>query len=160
MLFPSMFVLTRLCEQAEAAAVERKLNEGPTAEEDPSLLGLLSSVPRIIYASRTHSQIKHVIEELRRTPYHPQMCVLGSRDQLCIHEEASKLHGATLNSRCRALVSSQSCRYYRNAKCTCMHVRTSCCLLLASLLRSLFPFLTRCLGQPHCSGRECEWYCA
>ncbi|KAK6912095.1 DEAD2 [Dillenia turbinata] len=42
----------------------------------------------IVYTTRTHSQLCQVIQELKRTNYRPKMVVLGSRAQLCIHDEA------------------------------------------------------------------------
>lgn len=48
----------------------------------------LLGVPVVIYASRTHSQLSQAVQELKRTAYnHMKACVLGSRDQMCIHEE-------------------------------------------------------------------------
>ena len=38
--------------------------------------------PRIIYATRTHSQIAQVVKELKRSGYAPQVAVLGSRAQV------------------------------------------------------------------------------
>lgn len=47
--------------------------------------------PKIIYSSRTHSQLSQAISELKRTNYaHMKMAVIGSRDQLCTHPEVSK----------------------------------------------------------------------
>ena len=44
--------------------------------------------PRVIYASRTHSQLKQAMLELRKTSYgHLKIGLLGSRDQLCIHPQ-------------------------------------------------------------------------
>lgn len=51
--------------------------------------GERSFVPRIIYTSRTHSQLSQTIKELRNTAYAPKMCVLGSRDQLCINPKVN-----------------------------------------------------------------------
>lgn len=45
----------------------------------------------IIYATRTHSQLTQVVSELKSTAYRPNMTVLGSREQLCVHEKISKL---------------------------------------------------------------------
>ena len=47
---------------------------------------------RIIYASRTHSQLAQVIKELKSTVYAQQvtMAVLGSREQLCIHPKVAQ----------------------------------------------------------------------
>jgi len=41
--------------------------------------------PRIYYATRTHSQIRQVVAELKRSPYKPSMCILASRGHYCIH---------------------------------------------------------------------------
>lgn len=41
---------------------------------------------KILYASRTHSQLKQVVGELKKTVYKPNMVILGSRDQYCINE--------------------------------------------------------------------------
>uniref|UniRef100_A0A667WJ51 Regulator of telomere elongation helicase 1 n=1 Tax=Myripristis murdjan TaxID=586833 RepID=A0A667WJ51_9TELE len=49
-----------------------------------------TDVPKIIYASRTHSQLAQVITELKSTSYRPKTCVLGSRDQLCINPEVMR----------------------------------------------------------------------
>ncbi|CAN1836439.1 Regulator of telomere elongation helicase 1 homolog [Linum perenne] len=73
-----------------------------------------SSLPTIVYTSRTHSQLRQVIQELKRSSYRfeillsflmdrrrPKMVILGSREQLCIHEEVSKLHGKAQTNACR-----------------------------------------------------------
>lgn len=59
---------------------------------DPSTIGrALSGIPLVIYASRTHSQLSQAMQELKRTSYkHMKAVVLGSRDQLCIHEELAQ----------------------------------------------------------------------
>ena len=41
--------------------------------------------PKIIYCSRTHSQVEQMVASLKKTPYRPRMTVLGSRERLCIH---------------------------------------------------------------------------
>lgn len=49
------------------------------------------AAPKIIYASRTHSQISQAIQELKRSGYgHMKAAVIGSRDQLCINSEVLK----------------------------------------------------------------------
>jgi hypothetical protein len=42
-------------------------------------------MPRIIYTSRTHSQLAQVQKELMNTAYNPRSVVMGSRDHFCIH---------------------------------------------------------------------------
>ena len=91
-------------------------------------------LPRIIYASRTHSQLGQVVagvthdgvarlglaaavspaichlqvvRELRRTKYRPTVAILASREQLCIHPDVSKQRGAAQNRACQALVGAQ-----------------------------------------------------
>ena len=68
----------------------------------------------IIYASRTHSQLSQVISELRASGYTPKMTVMGSREQLCIHEKISKLKGAALNHACSASGTQRKCTYKNN----------------------------------------------
>ncbi|XP_005755891.1 regulator of telomere elongation helicase 1-like, partial [Pundamilia nyererei] len=46
-----------------------------------------TDVPKIIYATRTHSQLTQVINELKNTSYSPKVCVMGSREQLCINQD-------------------------------------------------------------------------
>ncbi|CAI0422813.1 unnamed protein product [Linum tenue] len=59
-----------------------------------------SSLPTIVYTSRTHSQLRQVIQE--------------SREQLCIHEEVRTLRGKAQSNACRFL-----CR--KSAKRQCAH---------------------------------------
>uniref|UniRef100_A0A670Z4W8 Regulator of telomere elongation helicase 1 n=1 Tax=Pseudonaja textilis TaxID=8673 RepID=A0A670Z4W8_PSETE len=74
-----------------------------------------TDVPKIIYASRTHSQLAQVIGELKNTAYRPKVCVLGSRDQLCIHPEVKKQENNHMQIHlCRMKVSSRSCHFYNN----------------------------------------------
>jgi len=75
-------------------------------------LGENSSV--IIYASRTHSQLTQVVKELKSTAYRPKITVLGSRDQLCIHERLTKLKGNALNQACSNLNTKRGCSYRNN----------------------------------------------
>ncbi|XP_006873443.1 PREDICTED: regulator of telomere elongation helicase 1 [Chrysochloris asiatica] len=74
-------------------------------------------IPKIIYASRTHSQLTQVISELRNTAYRPRVCVLGSREQLCIHPEVKKQESNHMQIHlCRRKVASRSCHYYNNVE--------------------------------------------
>ena len=58
------------------------------------------TAPLIIYASRTHSQLRQVVGELRRTAYRPRMIVLGSREHTCIHPGVRTLSGAAQRTAC------------------------------------------------------------
>lgn len=42
---------------------------------------------RIIYTSRTHAQLKQVIQELKKTGFDLKISILGSRDQTCINDD-------------------------------------------------------------------------
>ena len=64
-----------------------------------------SKVPRVYYATRTHSQIAQVVRELKRTPYRPAMVVLGSRDHYCIHKTV-RAGGRNINEECKSLLES------------------------------------------------------
>ncbi|XP_014606686.1 PREDICTED: regulator of telomere elongation helicase 1 homolog [Polistes canadensis] len=76
------------------------------------------AMPKIIYASRTHSQLSQAMKELKRTTYkHVQVSVLGSRDQLCIHPEVSKeTNSYNKVQMCQAKVKSKTCFYYCNVE--------------------------------------------
>ncbi|CAL1377958.1 unnamed protein product [Linum trigynum] len=80
----------------------------------PSSQSSGSSLPTIVYTSRTHSQLRQVIQELKTSSYRPKMVILGSREQLCIHEEVRTLRGKAQSNACRFL-----CR--KSAKRQCAH---------------------------------------
>lgn len=48
-------------------------------------MGEKKVVPKVIYCSRTHSQVAQMVASLKKTPYRPRMTILGSRDRLCIN---------------------------------------------------------------------------
>ncbi|XP_066443526.1 regulator of telomere elongation helicase 1 isoform X3 [Eleutherodactylus coqui] len=76
-----------------------------------------SDIPKIIYASRTHSQLTQVISELKQTTYRPKVSVLGSREQLCIHPDVRKQENNHVKVHmCRSKVSTRSCHYYNNVE--------------------------------------------
>lgn len=70
---------------------------------------------KVVYTSRTHSQLAQVAQELKRTEYrHLKGVSLGSRDQLCINEEVLKEatnSGEKVNL-CRAKVKAKQCSYH------------------------------------------------
>jgi regulator of telomere elongation helicase 1 len=74
--------------------------------------------PKIIYASRTHSQLTQVIKELKNTAYRPKTCILGARSQLCIHPTVSNARGEAQNQMCRQLVTSFGCEFHQNIEGT------------------------------------------
>lgn len=79
----------------------------------------VTSVPRIIYLTRTHSQIRQAVRELGRTAYgaSTKAVVLGSRQHLCVHPSVSRIQHATVqNVRCTQLAQHRRCSFYVNAE--------------------------------------------
>lgn len=57
-----------------------------------------------------------VVSELKNTVYRPKLSLLGSRDQLCVHEEVSQMKGPAKNHACSALASARRCKYHRGTE--------------------------------------------
>ncbi|KDO16373.1 hypothetical protein SPRG_21993, partial [Saprolegnia parasitica CBS 223.65] len=66
-------------------------------------------LPKIIYSSRTHTQLKQVVKELKQTAYKPKVAILGSREHLCVHPEISKMRGTQQNHSCRQAAKQMRC---------------------------------------------------
>ncbi|GBP43640.1 Regulator of telomere elongation helicase 1 homolog [Eumeta japonica] len=75
-------------------------------------------MPKIIYSSRTHSQLTQAMQELKRSSYrHVKAAVLGSRDQMCIHPEVSKeISNMNKVHMCQLKVKSRTCYFYTNVE--------------------------------------------
>ncbi|KAF3320976.1 regulator of telomere elongation helicase 1 [Carex littledalei] len=71
-----------------------------------------SGLPVIIYTSRTHSQLKQVIRELKTSNYRPKMAILGSREQMCIHDDVRLLRGKAQNHACQYMCKKRKCRHH------------------------------------------------
>lgn len=73
-------------------------------------------MPKIIYASRTHSQLTQAMQELKRSSYkHVKAVVLGSREQMCIHPEVSKeVNNMNKVHMCGLKVKTRTCHFYNN----------------------------------------------
>uniref|UniRef100_A0A8C2IFQ1 Regulator of telomere elongation helicase 1 n=1 Tax=Cyprinus carpio TaxID=7962 RepID=A0A8C2IFQ1_CYPCA len=94
---------------------DRAMSSWGTAATDGDTPTYYTDIPKIIYASRTHSQLTQVISELKNTSYRPKICVLGSREQLCINQEVMRHESNHIKVHmCRAKVSSRSCVFYNN----------------------------------------------
>jgi regulator of telomere elongation helicase 1 len=66
---------------------------------------------KIIYATRTHSQISQVIKELKKTAYEPFIVIMGGRDKMCMDNKLNtSIEDANVN--CHAALSHQKCKYY------------------------------------------------
>jgi len=73
---------------------------------------------KLIYTSRTHSQLKQVVRELRKLDYTPRVSMMGSRDQLCINPDLNNYKGELKNFTCDSLGSNCSFRDNGNTKTT------------------------------------------
>ena len=71
---------------------------------------------RIVYSSRTHSQLNQACNELKNSYY--KFCstvTIGSRDQLCINNEVKNLESVSAkNQTCRYKVKNNLCNYHHN----------------------------------------------
>ena len=66
---------------------------------------------KILYTTRTHSQISQIMHELRKTCYRPRTAVLSSRDHSCVNAQIRKnISGNILNIKCRK--NCVKCAYY------------------------------------------------
>ncbi|KAM9065972.1 regulator of telomere elongation helicase 1 isoform X3 [Sarcophilus harrisii] len=96
---------------------DRPMSSWGNAATDGDTTAYYTDIPKIIYASRTHSQLSQVISELRSTTYRPKVCVLGSREQLCINPEVRKIESNHIQIHvCRKKVSTHSCHFYNNVE--------------------------------------------
>lgn len=81
--------------------------------------GATKGVPRIIYLSRTHSQLTQVMRELSVTAYarSTRVLVMGARQHLCIHPHVSQIASSAQQTvRCNAMTRSRRCEFYVNAE--------------------------------------------
>lgn len=71
---------------------------------------------RIVYSSRTHSQLNQACNELKNSYY--KFCssiTIGSRDQLCINPEVKSLEtNSAKNQTCRYKVKNNQCKFHHN----------------------------------------------
>ncbi|XP_058074806.1 regulator of telomere elongation helicase 1 homolog isoform X2 [Magnolia sinica] len=85
---------------------------GNKSSDLPSEEPVRPNLPTIIYTSRTHSQLQQVIRELKTCNYRPKMDILGSREQMCIHNEVRILRGRAQNNACHSLCKKRACFHH------------------------------------------------
>ncbi|SBT72497.1 DNA repair helicase, putative [Plasmodium malariae] len=102
--------------------VSFEFKENNNNEESPNKI-VKTDFPKIIYASRTHSQLKQVIKELKNVyfiknneKYKLLTTILGSRDQLCVHNINYTYKGTLLNNMCKRTRKSGECTYHNGLK--------------------------------------------
>ncbi|XP_002528200.3 regulator of telomere elongation helicase 1 homolog isoform X1 [Ricinus communis] len=86
---------------------------GSKSDDTPPSPSEGTALPTIVYTSRTHSQLRQVVQELKRSSYRPKMVILGSREQLCIHDEVSLLRGKAQTNACHYV-----CKRREKRQCT------------------------------------------
>jgi Rad3-related DNA helicase len=76
---------------------------------------------KIIYCSRTFSQLSQVTRELRRTIYVPKCITLASKDKLCANpclvsqkDDSKSLFGSALRMECKNLRKNNGCQFFAN----------------------------------------------
>ena len=70
-------------------------------------------VKQIWYSTRTHQQLKQLVKELKQLPFHPQMCILGSRAQVCIHKRVAS--SMDVDGACNDLQKAGGCPYDKHS---------------------------------------------
>ncbi|XP_043351971.1 regulator of telomere elongation helicase 1 isoform X18 [Dermochelys coriacea] len=96
---------------------DRPMSSWGDAGKDAEIPAYYTDIPKIIYASRTHSQLTQVISELKSTVYRPKVCVLGSREQLCINPEVKRQESNHVQIHmCRMKVMARTCHFYNNVE--------------------------------------------
>ncbi|KAJ3117002.1 Regulator of telomere elongation helicase 1 [Phlyctochytrium bullatum] len=73
-------------------------------------------VPRIYFATRTHSQIAQSVGEVRHVGYRPRVSVLSSRDHLCVNPTVRLAKGSAAEraALCRRAVERKTCKFHAN----------------------------------------------
>lgn len=93
-------------------AYEASLHPGSVAEEPETR-------PKIFFASRTHTQLAQLVQELKKTPFghadEPVRCIgLGSRQHMCIHEGVrrwGRMFGTeAMNERCLEMMEGRKAK--------------------------------------------------
>lgn len=70
---------------------------------------------RIIYTSRTHAQLKQVVQELVKTGFDLKLAILGSRDHTCINDDLKELSGQGKELECRIRIMKKNglfCKFF------------------------------------------------
>ncbi|XP_022124379.2 regulator of telomere elongation helicase 1 homolog [Pieris rapae] len=106
--------LGNFTEHSGVDSLQENLKSAAGKNKDNTTWGM----PKIIYSSRTHSQLTQAMQELKRSNYrHVKAAVLGSRDQMCIHPEVSKeTNNMNKVNMCQLKVKSRTCHFYNNVE--------------------------------------------
>jgi len=108
-------------EKAKAATQLARLMPDPGGAASGDVGGGNWSPPvrhKIIYSSRTHSQLSQAVAELGRTTYrYMRVSILGSRDQLCVNPAVMEAQSSREKLHmCQARVKSKTCTFHQNVE--------------------------------------------
>lgn len=99
---------------------------------------------RIVYTSRTHSQLSNVVKELKKTTFKPTVSHIASRRKLCLHPEVQRKSPSLQSSLCRTLRSHKACPYHFDDK------MTSEAATLTEGCLDIEDFITECQRRQFC----------
>ena len=67
---------------------------------------------QFIFCTRTHSQMKGIVKELKKTCYAPPISMLGSRNILCLNEHLRDFDGEIKSMKCSEI--KKDCKFFEN----------------------------------------------
>ncbi|KHJ99475.1 DNA repair helicase [Oesophagostomum dentatum] len=102
--------------QRQKLSLQATFQDAASQVAGGSAPSLSTFLPKVYYCSRTHSQLAQVVRELNRTMYKDiRVTVLGSRDQLCVHNKVCReVDNRVKTAMCRSMVSKRTCSFYNN----------------------------------------------
>ena len=81
-----------------------------------SILAYMDKFPdkklKLIFCTKTHSQMNGIIKELKKSCYEPEICMMGSRNILCLNQELKKMEGEMKNLKCSEI--KDKCIFFGN----------------------------------------------
>lgn len=142
----------RSCQTGEYALLESPTGTGKTLSLLCSVLSWKKNVNfkgHILYSTRTHSQLKNCITELKKTKFRPTISTIASRSYLCPDQKINKEYTEYQSAECRELRRNNACSFYDDKKI----LSTSTKLL--DKIFDLDEFCEACLKED-----VCPYYCA
>lgn len=105
-------------EDAKAKKQLARVQAAAVLDQPSDVSGMLTNRHKIIYSSRTHSQLSQAMSELAGTSYrYMRVAILGSRDQLCVNAAVMEAtSGREKINMCQARVKAKTCTYHQNVE--------------------------------------------